>query len=395
MWLRATGRMEGPLGDLVVPAAGVVAVFVMALVVGLADLDTATGAREWAPSLQGTSLLAQGLRPIVTVAEGQHLVAERLALVWIPVGFAARVADVGTVLVTVQALALAAGIVPLWRLVRIDASLRVGAATALLVVYALTPVVGGLVVDGFHPEVVALPGLLWAAHLGLHRSPLVWIAVAVTLAARADLGVAVAGLGLGLMLVGRPRPGGPLIAVGLGWWALAVTVLQPWLADGAAASSDFARFGSSPWEIAAGLLGSPDELFGVLVGQPAINVVLATLGPVLFLPILAPRLIIGAVPIQALYLLAEPVGEVSLVVAVPLAAFAFIATPFALNRLGQTGTQRVRVDRRLLVALVAGAMVFFLALSPASPYAQRWSSNPGGSGAGPQVAEMGVVAGGR
>jgi uncharacterized membrane protein len=365
--LRLGGRLEGPVGDVVVPVVASMVVLVAGLFAGWGDLARPRVPGSWAASLQGVWLLAEGLPPLVTAAEGQHLVADRLALVWLPLGLLGRWFPGGDVLVATQAVGLASGVFALWRLARIDASLRVGAATAVVGVYVIAPVVGALLTGGFHPASLALPALLWAAHLGLSQRGLVWVAVVCALAAGAEMGLFVAGLGVSLALVGRRRPGWPMALVGLGWWVAGVTVLQPWLSGGAPATSAYAGYGSSWPEVGVELVTHPVDVLRTLAAAPTVEVILVTLGPMLFLPVLAPRLLVGAVPAQGLVLLGNPDGSMLTGQAVPLAVFALVALPFGLERLGRPGAQRTRVDRRLIVALSSAALVFFLSASPLSP----------------------------
>ena len=103
-------------------------------------------------------------------------------------------------LLVVQSAALALGVVPLWRIARRVANLRVGAAATLLVAYALYPAVQNLNLADFHPETLALPALLGrrATSGSRHwrsRSP---CAACWSSLCRADLGLVVAGL--------RPAP---------------------------------------------------------------------------------------------------------------------------------------------------------------------------------------------
>jgi uncharacterized membrane protein len=95
------------------------------------------------------------------------------------------------------------------------------------------------------------------------------------------------------------------------------------------------------------------------------------LAPLLFLPVLAPRYLVPALPLQALYLVADvPTqgNEVSL----PLTVFAFVAATFALTRMGRMGIERVVVDRRVLIALTVATLGFFATDALDSPYQRPW-----------------------
>lgn len=375
--LRLQGRLEGPLGDRLVPAVVASVLFAVLTSTALAQAAGPEAGGLLAPSIQAVWLIGSGLDPVVTVDGGATILGDHFALLIYPVALMARwLPTVGT-LVVVQSAALAVGVVPVWLLARRAASLRIGASTVLVVVYALYPAVHGTNLAGFHTESFALAGLLWAAYFGLvGRAGWFWVAVAVVLASRSDLGLAVAGLGLALWLVGRARLGRLAIVVGLGWSVLAGLVIQPALSNQALTGA-YATFGDTPWSVAVGLVTQPGDVLAAVGQESTMALFVVLFGPVLFLPLLAPRLLVGVVPIQLLYVVADTSDEGLLAQgAVPVTAFVFLSTAFALSRLGRRGVDRVIVDPRLLVALLLAAAVFFVTDSPSSPYRQPWSWGP-------------------
>lgn len=56
----------------------------------------------------------------------------------------------------------------------------------------------------------------------------------------------------------------------------------------------------------------------------------------------------------------------------PLTAMLFVATTFALHRMGRAGVSRVIVDRRLLLAVMLASLTFFVQAGTASPYRRPW-----------------------
>jgi hypothetical protein len=58
---------------------------------------------------------------------------------------------------------------------------------------------------------------------------------------------------------------------------------------------------------------------------------------------------------------------------VPLLAFAFVAAPFGLARLGRRSLERVLVDHRLLLLLVTAAVASLLTTSVIGPYGDGWA----------------------
>lgn len=374
--LRWQGRLEGPFGDVVIPWVCATGMFAALWSAASAQAGHGDAAGRLAAPVQTVWLVWSGNDPVVTAGSGVHVLGEQFALLWYPVALLAGALPTTGTLLAVQAGVLALGVLPLWKLARVGASLRVGAATVLVVVYALYPVVHQENLAGFSPGVVALPGLLWAAHATLvGQRRLLWVAVVVVLAARADLGLAVAGLGASMWLVGRATVGRVMVVVGVVWSGLALMVLQPLVVGSENVPlGSLSGFGDTPGSALWGLVGNPGDVAATVGGESSVVLLAVLFGPVLFLPFLAPRLLVGAVPIGVLYLLGEPGSDPAAgQLAVAVTAFIFLATAFALSRLGKMGTQRVTVDRRLLVALLLAATVFFVVESPTSPYRQPWS----------------------
>jgi uncharacterized membrane protein len=377
MVLRLQGRLESPFGDRMVPSLVAVILFGVLAATALAQASGPTAGGLLAPTLQAVWLIGSGADPVVTVNGGSTVLAQEFALLIYPVAWMTRWLPTVITLVVIQAAALAAGVVPVWQLARRAASLRIGASTVLVVVYALYPAVHGVNLAGFHTEAFALPALLWAAYFGLMgRRGWFWLASAVVLASRSDLGLAVAGLGVALWLVGRPGIGRQAIVGGVVWSAVTALLIQPFIGDGAT-NIAYATFGDSSWSVVTGLVTQPGDVLAAVVQESTMTTFVVLFGPVLFLPLLAPRLLIGVLPIQLLYLVADTPDQALLAQdAVPMTAFVFLSTAFALARLGRKGLERVTVDPRLLVALLVAGLVFYVTDSPSSPYEQPWTWGP-------------------
>jgi uncharacterized membrane protein len=122
------------------------------------------------------------------------------------------------------------------------------------------------------------------------------------------------------------------------------------------------------------MLIHPHKVVGDLLDEENIRLIVALLAPLLFLPVLAPRYLVPALPLQALYLVADvPVrGNGTNEFGLPLTVFAFVAATFALARMGRRSIERVVVDRRVLIALAVAAIGFFCTDALNSPYQRPW-----------------------
>ncbi|MCU1351616.1 MAG: putative rane protein [Acidimicrobiales bacterium] len=381
--LRMQARLDGDFADRVVPWAAAAVLFALFLALETAVIRSQEAGSGLAPWLQaawrrqhsGVGSPVGGLDP----ATGSwSFVAE-------PVLFATRFASPTAVFAVVQALALALGVVPLWRLARRDADLRAGAAFTVVVAYALAPTLHWTNLTVFHPEVIALPALITAYRHALRgRWRAYAVFVALVLLCRADLGITVAALGLLLVREGRRRPGAITAAVGLAWSAAALIVLRPELPSGRLSpSGEYVARATTPLAVIPQLIAHPLTELRDLGAEPSVFFLVVVLAPLLFLPLVSARALWPAIPCLTLAMLADAsvqrelqagvlqVGPVGAHIA-PGMAFVFVATVFALARIGRRSVTRINVDRRLLLALLAGTALLFLVEAPSSPYRTPW-----------------------
>jgi uncharacterized membrane protein len=248
---------------------------------------------------------------------------------------------------------------------------------AISVAYGASPTLNNLNLADFHPAAIAVAPLL-AAALFAFRSQ--WRLFALmsflTVIWSAELGLVIAGLGVLIILMGARQVGTVTIVAGFAWTVVAVLILEPrYGSTGFIAPGAFKAYGSNAFSIAGGMLVHPHKVVGDLLDAENIRLIVALLAPLLFLPVLAPRYLVPALPLQALYLVADvPVrGNGSNEFGLPLTVFAFVAAIFALNRMGRRSIERVVVDRRVLIALAVGAIGFFCTDAINSPYQRPWN----------------------
>lgn len=374
--LRWQARLEAPATDNVAPWVIAGLLFVVLVLLALARSRALEAGTPLATFAQSAWLVGEGFVPESTLAEGNYL-ARQASFILYPIALLTKIFPTVTTLLVVQSLALASGVVPLWRLARSSARLRVGTTAAVIFAYSFYAAVHNANLADFHPETIALPALLMAARNGLAgRWFRLSVAVTLVLSTRADLGLAIGGLGV-LIGVERSRRAGWVTAiVGVGWTALAILAVQPAYADGAFPHLEaFAAYGTdNPFDVLWGMVSSPFEVLGDLLSEQNFRTVVALLAPVLFLPVVAPRFLLPAVPLYMLYLLADvPEGQFEEAQQqIPVVAFVFVATVFALQRLGTIRVERVNVDRRFIAALLFTATVFFVRDAASSPYQDPW-----------------------
>lgn len=373
--LRWQARLDSDSADKVVPWVWALVLFLVLGALALGRARSLDGGADLAAYLQGAWLINHG-DPAYSSITGSHLLSDQAGFIFYPLAWLTRLVPPVPLLLLVQSAALALGVVPLWRTARRVARLRAGAAVVVLVAYSLYPALHNINQADFHLASLALPALLWGSLFGLTgRWRLFMVCVVLVVSCRADFALVVAGLGGLLALEGRRREGALTAAFGLGWVLLALFVVQPYYAGGAFVhESAFAAYGSSPLGVLGGMLTHPFSVLGDMTAEENFTIVVFLLAPVLFLPVLAPRYLLPALPLEALYLVANAsefqVPRVEQTVAIT--AFVFLATAMALSRIGTRTIDRVRVDRRVLGALLLAALVFFVRDSATSPYREPW-----------------------
>lgn len=373
--LRWQARLDSEWADRVLPWALTAALFVLLAALSLAKARSLDGTLDLAAYTQATWLIRHGEAPLITVLDGSHLLAQHAAFAFYPMTAVSFVLPIIPGLLALQAALLSVAVVPLWKIARRLGHLRAGAALALVTVYGFYAVMHNLNLDGFHPEVLAVPGLLAAFYFAFtDRWRLFALCCIAVLACRADLGLVIGGLGVLLALSGKRRIGLITALGGIGWMLVSATYVQTAFGDGSLPHlAAFAAFGDSPAEVAWGILTHPGEALGNIVAEQNFLLFVTLFAPLFFLPLLAPRYLIPIIPLELAYLVADaPREAVFGQQTVAITAFIFIASIFALSRIGRKGVEQVTVDHRILGALVLSGLVFFVTFSASSPYRLPW-----------------------
>ncbi|MGI9600536.1 MAG: DUF2079 domain-containing protein [Acidimicrobiales bacterium] len=372
--LRWQGRLDMPEVDRVLPWIYSAVLFVVLALLSLAryrSVDTGVDLGGW---VQGAWLIGEGLDAESTIT-GNHLFAPQASFLFWPLAQITRFLPTAGTLLVVQSAALALAVVPLYRLARRSAKLRVGAATVLVLAYSLYPAVHALNLADFHPEALAVPALI-AAFVAI-RAEKWWrfaLLVSVAVLARADLALAVAGLGILLATEGHRRAGTLTAVASLSWFLLAVLVIEPRLAaEGVEQVQFLGEYGDTPFGVLGGIVTSPVQFLTDVFSRANFEHMVGLFAPLLFLPLVAPRFFLPIVPLQMLYL-ASSVPDEAPAPELDVAAIAFlmVAAVFGLARTGQIRVELVNVDRRVLVALAVTAVVFFVRDAPSTAYEEPW-----------------------
>ena len=138
-YLRWQAKLEGSGPDRAIPWGVALVLFLLFGALALARYRSLELGGPFAAWLQGVWLLGEGREPMVSIT-GRSLFEGQFSIIMAPLAQFARIIPPAPLLLTLQAAALALGVVPLWRIVRRELELGIEAAIAVTVAYAFQPV---------------------------------------------------------------------------------------------------------------------------------------------------------------------------------------------------------------------------------------------------------------
>ena len=198
----------------------------------------------------------------------------------------------------VQTLAVASAAVPLWLLAR-DRFSSPWLALGIPFAWLMYPAVEWMTWDQFHPELLAVPALIfayWLADRGYWR----WYAasIAFVLACKEDAALPVAALGLVLLSRKHWRAGAATIVGAVGWFLVCAELIIPTALGGAAPFFlyQYAGLGDSMGQILVNFVRHPSRFIGLALDHSRYRYYEQLFVPVAFLALLAPVTLLIMVP---------------------------------------------------------------------------------------------------
>jgi uncharacterized membrane protein len=289
-------------------------------------------------------------------------------------------------LLTAQAVAVAVGALPVYWLARKHLGTeRAGLAFALA--YLLYPPTQWLTLNEFHPVALACPLLLFAIWF-LDGGRLIPFALCGLVAAttKEEIGFVVAGLGLWWALArGRRVEGLAILAAGAAVALIAIEVVVPHF-NRAGSSSFFARYsevGGSPGGIVHTAVTKPWKLVTTAVTGRGLGYLARLFLPLGLLALLAPLLLLAAIPELAINLLSAATTQTSIHFhyTAGLIPVLIAATIFGAARLARSRPHRA-------APLATGALVLALVSNYALGAIPLWRYLPGGQQAEAHAADV-------
>ena len=378
--LRWQARLDTPWVDRTLPWLIAGLLTIVLLLISLAVQRQLDGGPTLATWTQAAWNMEEGRGPVSSLAGGD-MVWDQWAFTSLPLLWLGRFVPTEVVLATAEALCLGLAVVPLWRMAREVARLRLGVTVGLILAYCAAPVLYSANLSGWSPVVTAVPAIAWGAWFGQRRR---WVAyglcMVVALLSRADVSLLLVAFGILGVTSGDRRSGGATAVVGA-LWALAFLVLvDPPVPEAPMTASEavLAR-GEAPLAV----LTDPVRLVTDLVIQPNVGALVVLVGPLLFLPLVVPRFALPALPPIWLGLVGEEAvrqavgpspGATQLPAVLLLAVVPMVlAAAVALARIGQPSVSRIRVDHRIVAAMVLATLAIFVQVAPTSPFNEPWS----------------------
>ncbi len=320
-------------------------------------------------------LVSQGLPPISSIF-GFHLLGDHAAFILYPIALLYKIYPDVHWLFAVQALALAAGAIPIYAL-SVQSGLSVTYARAIALSYLLYPALFNInFYTDFRPEAIAVPALLWAMWAGIAgRTGQFIIAVVLVLSCKDILSLTVIALGIWFALFGHRRLyGWGCIAVGTIWFVFAIGYLVPMLRGGQPGGVGFySSLGGSFSEVAWKVLTNPGVILGRFLLPDRLFYYLLLILPVIIgLSWRQIAIMLPALPMLLLNILSDFSAQRDLIHHYSLPIFPFILI-WLIRSLSHYQQQHKRrwLNSRLLIIWAA---IIFLALAKYDYFLTRYLS---------------------
>lgn len=280
-------------------------------------------------------------------------------------------------LLILQALIVALGALPLFALANLKLH-NDWLALLFALAFLLNPSIQGANWLEFHPVTLA-PTFLIAAFYCLVAGRTGWYVCFAVLAAscKEEMGLLLFMIGLyALLVLRRYRTGLLTMILALSWSLGAVLVIQQIFAEGNIHWGRYDYLGATPLDKVTALFTQPDLVWGQLQRAGALRYLRELLLPVGFTALLAPEILLLALPSLAINLLADfpPMHQVyELIYVAPVLPFVLLASVMGVARLAQ----RISVRQPRWATSLRWTLTLVLLL--AALYAQRQAGYlPGG-----------------
>ncbi|ACB51947.1 putative membrane protein [Crocosphaera subtropica ATCC 51142] len=235
---------------------------------------------------QAIYLISQGKIPISSFLK-IHILGDHAALIFYPLSLFYKLYPSVYWLLLIQAFALSLGALPVYYLSQYH-GLNKSKSLTMSLVYLLYPLIFNINLFDFHPDVIAVPSILWSILAAYsHNLGLFILAIIITLSCKSVLSLTIIFIGLWLFCFAKKqRLGSIAIGLGISWFIISTRFIIPIFSDNTSnISRHLERFnylGNSFFEIAQNLIFKPWLFFQGLFNLPNLEYLLLLLIPVIW-----------------------------------------------------------------------------------------------------------------
>lgn len=321
---------------------------------------------------QAVYLISQG-RPPISSLLGFHILGDHAAWIFYPLALLYKIYPTVHWLFGVQAIALAIGAWPTWRL-SLQVGLKPSQALLMAAVYLLYPLIFNSGLVDFRPDMIAPSAILWAI-LSAHTAHIVGflVSISILLGCKAVFSLTVIGLGVWLIWFEKNRLYGAIaLSVGISWFVIATVWIMPTFSGGLQTMRFSGRYnflsGSSWIDILKTFLLDPNSVLEKLFSLSTFWYLFLLSSPLLWgLSLRHLKPLVAAIPALTLNILSETSNQRNLVLhySLPILPFLLLAviSAFAANQIWLKNQR----------AIALWSIVAFLALAK---YGFLWTKYP-------------------
>jgi uncharacterized membrane protein len=236
---------------------------------------------------QAIYLISIDRSPIVSLL-GFHILGDHAAIIFYPLSLFYRIYHDVHWLFLIQSIALASGGFPLYHL-SLQSGINRYRATTIVFVYLLYPLIFNKSLFDFHPEVIAIPGILIAIFAARNNKVVLFcISILLILSCKAVLSLTVVSMGLWLIICEKRTIYGTIaLSLGSAWFILSTQFIIPiFLADGiggtTSAVARYSYLGNSVFEIIKNIFLKPSLAISKILSLETLEYIFYLTLPILW-----------------------------------------------------------------------------------------------------------------
>ncbi len=323
---------------------------------------------------QAVYLISQGKNPIVSFQDF-HILGDHASLILYPIALFYKLYPSVYWLLLIQAIALSSAAWPMWLLAH-QAGLKDNQAFAVMIAFLLYPLLFNVNLFDFHPEVIALPAILWAIWTARNQQLIGFIiSILIILSCKAVLSLTVAAMGFWLLIWEKKKVYGFIALIsGVAWFIIATKVIIPQFSGAeVAAVGRYSFLGNSVGEIIQNLILKPNIILSRIFTGENFGYLLLLIAPVLWgLSFQYLTSLIPALPSLFLNLLTDyfPQKDITHQYSLAILPFLFLAVIASLaNNKGLVKNPKGIIIWSLITFLALGKYGYFF-----SKYLENWNN---------------------